>query len=71
MDAKDKAKELFNNYFDYVEAMTSNQQNENAKKCVLIAIEIAIEEIDNFNRHGGFQFRIDFLNEVKKQIYLL
>lgn len=42
-----------------------------AKQCALIAVDISIEEIDNFNRHGGFQYRIDYLNEVKTEIQKL
>lgn len=71
MNAKEKAQELFNNFFPYVEAMSSKQQDENAKKCGLMTIEIAIKELDAYNRHGGFQGRIDFWQEVKTEIQKL
>lgn len=44
---KEKAKELIDKFFDYVGAMTCNQQNENAKKCALISIENEIETIES------------------------
>lgn len=65
---KEKAKELIDKFFDYVEAMTSNQQNENAKQCALICVDEIIEELDAYNRHGGLNGRINFLIEVKSEI---
>ncbi len=65
MTPKEKAIELFEKYdntLTYLESKTK------AKQCALIAIEMSIEEIDNFNRHGGFQYRINYLEEVKKEI---
>ena len=68
MKTKEKAKELFNKFFPYVEAMSSRQQDENAKQCALIAIEISIKELDAYNKHGGLQGTIDFWQEVKTEI---
>ena len=39
MTPTEKAKDLFNKYFGYVEAYSSDQQSENAKKCALICVE--------------------------------
>ncbi len=41
--AKEKAVELFDKYFEYVEAFSSNQQHENAKQCALIAVNEIFE----------------------------
>ena len=68
MTAKEKAIELFNNFFPYVEAMSSRQQDENAKQCALIAVQISIKELDAYNKHGGLQWTIDFWQEVKQEI---
>jgi hypothetical protein len=63
MTAKEKAKELFNNYFYYVEAITSNQQIENAKKCALIAVdEILRIYKENWNIENYYW------RDVKKEI---
>jgi hypothetical protein len=71
----EKAKELLDKYYiehycwngnGYdVDKVTTKQCQ---KQFALIAVEMSIEEIDNFNRHGGFQYRIDYLQEVKKEI---
>lgn len=62
----DKAKELFNRYFELVEANSSLQQIENTKKCALIAIENIIEALDA----NQWQNRnvIDFYTQVKHEI---
>jgi len=59
MKAKEKAKELFDKYFEFVEAYSVQGQNENAKRCALIAVDLAIEYND---------FHIEFLQEVKQEI---
>jgi hypothetical protein len=42
MKAKEKAKELFDKYFEFVEAYSVQGQNENAKQCALIAVDLVI-----------------------------
>jgi hypothetical protein len=59
MKTKEKAKELFDKYFEFVEAYSVQGQNENAKRCALIAVDLAIEYND---------FHIEFLQEVKQEI---
>jgi hypothetical protein len=39
MTPKEKAKQLFDKYFEFVEAYSVQGQNENAKQCVLIAVD--------------------------------
>ena len=43
MKAKEKAKELFDKYFDFVGAFTLYQQHENAKQCALVAVNQIFE----------------------------
>ena len=38
MTPKEKAKDLFDKHFDYVEAWSESNQIENAKKCALITV---------------------------------
>jgi hypothetical protein len=59
MTPKEKAKELFDKYFEFVEAYSVQGQNENTKQCALIAVDLAIEYND---------FHIEFLQEVKQEI---
>ena len=59
MTPKEKAKELVYKYFEFVEAYSVQGQNENAKRCALIAVDLAIEYND---------FHIEFLQEVKQEI---
>ena len=62
----DKAKELFNRYFELVEANSSLQQIENTKQCALIAVENIVEALDA----NQWQNRnvIDFYMLVKHEI---
>jgi hypothetical protein len=45
MTPKEKAKELVNKHFDYVEAWSVSNQIENAKQCALITVNEIIEYI--------------------------
>jgi len=45
MNAKDKAKQLFNKYFELVEANSSIQQMENARTAALIAVDLLLSEV--------------------------
>lgn len=62
----DKAKQLFNLYFELVEANSSLQQIDNTKQCALIAVDNIIEALDA----NQWQNRnvIDFYNIVKHEI---
>jgi hypothetical protein len=46
MTPKEKAKELFDKHFDYVEAWSASNQIENAKKCALITVFEIIKNVD-------------------------
>jgi hypothetical protein len=45
MTPKEKATELVNKHFDYVEAWSASNQLENAKQCALITVNEIIEYI--------------------------
>jgi hypothetical protein len=58
MIPKEKAKELFNKYFELVEANSVRQQEENAKQCALIAVDLLLSEM----------YADDYYTEVKQEI---
>jgi len=45
MTPQDKAKQLFNKYFELVEANSSIQQMENARTAALIAVDLLLSEV--------------------------
>jgi hypothetical protein len=45
MNAKEKAIDLFNKYFDLVEAYSAEQQHENARTAALIAVDLLLSEV--------------------------
>lgn len=59
MKPKEKAKDLFNKYFEHVEAFSYDQQNNNAKKCALICVD----EILTYD-----EFAFKYWNEVKTEL---
>lgn len=69
LSPKEKAKELFNKFFPYVEAMSSRQQDENAKQCVLIAVDEILDLMINTfkwdEKHNG---NIEYWQEVKNEV---
>jgi hypothetical protein len=71
MTPKEKAKQLFNKYFELVEANSVRQQEENAKQCALIAVD----EIIKANPHSTPTIygvppysTIKYWEEVKQEI---
>jgi hypothetical protein len=44
MTPKEKAKEMVNKFYYYVESISESQQQENAKNCALIAVDEIIKE---------------------------
>jgi hypothetical protein len=44
MNPKEKAIDLFNKYFDLVEAYSAEQQHENARTAALIAVDLLLSE---------------------------
>jgi hypothetical protein len=45
MTPKEKAIDLFNKYFDLVEAYSAEQQHENARTAALIAVDLLLSEV--------------------------
>lgn len=48
MSPKEKAKELYDKYFELVEAQTSEQQEENARKAALIVCDEVVEGLKQY-----------------------
>ena len=68
MIAEEKAKQLFNKYFELVEANSVRQQEENAKQCVLIVVDEMLED-DCFDMDDCyFEDRMRYWNDVKQEI---
>ena len=65
MSPKEKAKELYDKYFELVEAQTSEQQEDNARKAALIAVD----EILNTGALGVLLE--EYYQKVKQQIQKL
>ena len=77
MTPKEKAQELVNKHFDFVEAWSESNQLENAKKCALITADEMLEyenrminEWTKYFEGKGGQMKIErlFWNEVKTEI---
>jgi hypothetical protein len=45
MNPKEKAIDLFNKYFDLVEAYSAEQQHDNARTAALIAVDLLLSEV--------------------------
>jgi len=60
MTPKEKATELVNKHFDFVEAWSESNQIENAKKCALIKVFEIIEHVT--------YYQIDYWIEVETEI---
>lgn len=58
MTAKEKAQELFDKHFDFVEAWSESNQLENAKQCALITVNEILSDV----------ITSTFWNEVKTEI---
>jgi len=79
MTPKEKAKELVKKYIYYVEAITSNGQIENAKKCALIAVDEILDlkllffqpQIDKSNKIKTNNSQVEYWVQVKKEIEIL
>jgi len=65
MTPKEKAKELVNKHFDFVEAWSVSNQIENAKQCALITVEEIQLYLDEVMLAIPFD---QYLNEVKTEI---
>ncbi len=67
MSPKEKAKELYDKYFELVEAQTSEQQEDNARNAALIAVD----EIIKLPIAIGISDLIDYWENVKQEIRYL
>jgi hypothetical protein len=72
MEAKDKAKKLIDKFLKFVDwnDLINDCTNRewairNAKQCALIAVDEIIEIFEDTN---GYDFRLDFWQEVKEEI---
>ena len=67
MSPKEKAKELYDKYFELVEAQTSEQQEDNARNAALIAVDEIIQS--HYVVMVGVTKSIeDYWQEVKHEI---
>ena len=70
MTPKEKAKELFDKHFDFVEAWSASNQIENAKQCALITVDALIkQEISLLGLSEKYEST--WFNWVKEEIELL
>lgn len=60
MTPKEKAKELFDLHFEFVEAFSASNQIENAKKCALITVFEIIKNVD--------YLQVPYWNQVNTEI---
>lgn len=65
MTPKEKATELVNKHFDFVEAWSASNQIENAKQCALITVNEMIIYLNEIMLPNPFT---QYLNEVKTEI---
>lgn len=64
MTPKEKAQELFDKHFEFVEALSSSNQIDNAKQCALITVnELIFEAADEDD--------IKWFEEVKAEIKII
>jgi len=68
MTPKEKAKQLFDKYIYYVEAISETQQIGNARECALIFVEEMLWDTFDHNNGDTSLDRIKYWQEVKKEI---
>jgi len=66
MIPKEKAKELYDKYFELVEAYSSEQQEYNARKAALIAVSEILEALEE--NHWQNRLMMIYYCEVKQEI---
>jgi hypothetical protein len=69
MTTKNKAKELFNEYYSYLKANLMNDKEawEDAKVCALIAVNEILKEKNGCNKYECYGQDINW-NKVKQEI---
>lgn len=70
MEAKLKAKELFDKHFEFVEALSASNQIENAKQCALITVNEIINQSWEY-REIDLGKNYDYWIEVKTEIKII
>jgi hypothetical protein len=68
MTPKQKAKEIANKFYYYVESISGSQQQENAKQCALIAVDLRLEGDFIFSSIEYGQDSLEYWQEVKEEI---
>lgn len=63
MTPKEKAKELFDKHFEFVEALSTSNQIYNAKQCALITVKELIKYAHNYHK--------PYFYEVKREIKII
>ena len=61
MTPKEKAQELFDKHFEFVEALSAQNQIDNAKECALITV-------DEIYKNNTDESKNDYWIEVKNEI---
>jgi hypothetical protein len=61
MNPKEKAQELFDKHFEFVEALSAQNQIDNAKQCALITV-------DEIYKNNTDESKNDYWIEVKHEI---
>jgi hypothetical protein len=72
MNAREKAKELFDKFYPRATSYSSDRKNqkENGKECSLIAIDLVIEQIYNSGEMSA-NAQIEWWNRVKAELQSL
>jgi hypothetical protein len=75
MTPKQKAKEIANKFYYYVESISESQQKENAKQCALISVDEIIGNNKSFLRTNndlhnddGLDADLEYWLKVKEEI---
>ncbi len=71
MTPKEKAKEIVNKFYYYVESFTESQQKKNAKQCALISIELKLDSNFLFSNIEYGEESSEYWEQVKKEIEIL
>ena len=66
MTPKEKAQELFDKHFEFVEALSAQNQIDNAKQCAIITVDEIINAINPFGQFLGKDYWQEVKQEIKK-----
>ena len=71
MTPKEKAQELFDKYFDQMLSFGFHLSNRQISKIAIIAVDEILDEIQPFELGYEYEYKIEFWNNVKKEIEAL